>query len=63
MTMLETERQVVMGALSLLDDIATSDESMGTDDIDDLCAARKVLADLLGFVYNEDMNRYEPPQF
>jgi hypothetical protein len=52
-------RHPIRTALSLLDDIATnSDNSMGFDDIEDLCAARDVLARVLGVGWNADNNRY-----
>lgn len=44
--------------LALLDDIATSDCLMGTDDIDKLCEARRYLAGALGFCYDEETDRY-----
>ncbi len=44
--------------LSLLDDIATSDCSMGTEDIEVLCQARELLAGALGFCYDDNTNRY-----
>jgi len=52
-------RAPIRRALALLDDIATnSDASMGMEDIEDLCAAREVLARVLGTAYNSETNRY-----
>ena len=44
--------------LALLDDIATSDCSMGMDDIEDLCEARELLAGAINYCYNSEINRY-----
>lgn len=51
-------RHLIRTALSLLDDIATSDGSMGMEDIDDLCVAREVLARALGTSWNSETSRY-----
>lgn len=48
--------------LSLLDDIATSECSMGVEDIEDLCEARELLAELLQVTYNEETDRYTPEE-
>ena len=45
-------------SLALLDDIATSYEAMGSEDIERLCVARAILAEMLGFTYNTEMERY-----
>ena len=49
----------IESALSRLDDIANSDACMGCDDIERLGDARGFLASELGYVYNDDTNRYE----
>lgn len=52
-------RMLIRAALSLLDDIATNkDSAMAMDDIEDLCAARTVLARALGTSYDGDEGRY-----
>lgn len=56
----EKTRTAVTLALSLLDDIATSECSMGMEDVTDLCEARLALADLLGARYNTTTSRYTP---
>lgn len=45
-------------ALSLLDDIATSDASMGWADIEALCSARALLAHIIGATYDMETERY-----
>ena len=46
--------------LSLLDDIANRPTTMGMDDVEDLCEAREILAFQVGYVVNNEKNRYEP---
>jgi len=48
----------IIGALALLDDIATSDASMGMEDVEDLCGAREILAEVAGRTWNADTGRY-----
>lgn len=47
-------------ALALLDDIATSECSMGLEDVEDLCEARRHLAEALGRTYDNATSRYTP---
>ena len=56
----ETLILIMRDTLSKLNDIATSPASMGVEDVDDLCSARELLADALGYVYNGHTCRYEP---
>lgn len=47
--------------LTLLNDIATSDCTMGTHDIDALVEAREIVAQALGFVHDNETNLYVKP--
>lgn len=51
--------QQVRKALSLLDDIANRPTTMGMEDVEDLCEAREILAEQIGFTYDEQEQRYK----
>jgi hypothetical protein len=50
----------VMAALTLLDDIASSPDYMTGNAIEDLCAARALLASVLGLSFDDEHNRFTP---
>ena len=56
--MLSAHRGDLYDVLSLLDDIATSEDCMGCDDIDSLSEARERLSIVLDLDHNDETDRY-----